>query len=186
MRRYNLNEYSDETRRLFCFCPQPWQAFRSSHRRVAGPGAVAAIGPEQLLPVALAQRVERIGWGGRGGDGDRSFAALVQDDDVEFRVVLLDHVIVAVQYARDHAPERPRVSAVDFLIERDPRAVRHIERCIQRGEHVRDRGVAGVEANRRRVTADADGAGARHRRGTVTEIVEPRWRLAARFSAAGG
>src|SRR5579862_8681034 len=52
------------------------------------------------------------------------------------------------------------------------------------GEHVRDRGAAGIEANRRRVAADANSAG--RRRGAMTKIVEPRWRLTARFSAAGG
>src|ERR1700722_5429418 len=114
--------------------------------------AVAAISAKQPRPPTLAQRVERID---RHGDRDGAIATPAEDDDVEFRVVLFDHEIVAAQPARYPPPQGSRIGAVDLFIETDRRPVRHVERRIQRGKHACDRGPAGVETNCRRVTRGA-------------------------------
>jgi hypothetical protein len=45
-------------------------------------------------------------------DRDWLSAFLIQDDNVESRVLMLDHVVVAIQQARYHAVDRSRVYAI--------------------------------------------------------------------------
>src|SRR5580700_328651 len=145
-------------------------------RRLTASSTAAAVSPEEPRSPALARWVERIG---RHGGRDRTLATPAEDDDVEFRVVRLDHEIITVQYPRYHPPQGSGISAVDFLIERDGGAVRHIERRIQRGKHVCDRGPADVESNCRRITPDAyrGATDVGRESGAIAEIgIELRWR----------
>jgi hypothetical protein len=91
---------------------------------------------------------------------DRHLAAPAEHHDLGDLPVPLDHVVVAVEQARDHLRERARIGRPGRCVERDGGAIFRVEVSGHRREHVGDRGLLGGDAHRRRSALDQDaGAG---------------------------